>query len=81
MILQMGSATTGGTGQATFTFPIAFPNAILQASATYFVNALFPNICALYSPVWGNTAISAVVMTPSAVGVSGAQVKFIAIGH
>ena len=81
IIFQWGIATTGGTGQAVFTLPITFPNAIYSANASYFVNGLVPNFCSLYSLAYSNSAISAIVYNTSGAGVPSAQVRFISVGR
>ena len=81
LIVQWGTAGSNADGQANFTLPVSFPNAVLSASATYFVNSRTPNFCTLFSSVWGKTTIAGLVFNASGGGVPGAIVKFIAIGY
>jgi hypothetical protein len=82
IIIQWGSATANSSGIASFTLPIAFPNAILIANCNYLTAAnAMGNVATISSSstrtvLQGNSFVSS-----TAAAISGAVVYFIATGY
>lgn len=79
VIMQWGQATTNGSGLATFTHPVAFPNACRSLQLTYQNGAISGNLC--NSGGFTTTTSLAYVNTAALAPVSGAVVLFFVVGY
>jgi hypothetical protein len=81
LYMQWGTAATNASGVATFTFPVAFPNAHLNTQATYKVGSLAGNRAAINVNAGTTTSVSAYLADNAGGAVSGADILFFSIGY
>lgn len=79
-IVQWGSTLTDAAGVASFTYPIAFPNNILAAQATYLVGILTGDRAAVNTSTGSPTSIMGYLATNAGAPVVNGTLRFLVVG-